>query len=181
MDRIRHDKNLNIPNILTGIRIVLLPAIVWRFRRGDSIGALAVYLISMLTDAVDGIVARKFNQITALGKLLDPIADKLTLITLLGMFAADGQIPMWLLYAVLIKEIILIIGGAAALKRGIVVYALPIGKVTTVTFILSMAARFLSCSRIADLLLGVSLVLSFAALLWYTVVLMRKMRLCHAE
>ena len=90
----------------------------------------------MLTDALDGFVARRFNQITALGKLLDPIADKLSLLTLLGLFVADGQIPRWLLTIVLIKEAILIAGGAAALKKGIVVYAMPIGKVTTVTFIL---------------------------------------------
>lgn len=170
------EKSLNIPNLLTLLRIVLLPAVVWRFRAGDSAGALALYVIAMLTDAVDGFLARKLNQITTIGKLLDPVADKLSLLTLLALFVADGQIPLWLLNVVLVKEAILIVGSAVALHRGVVVHALPIGKVTTVTFIFSMIARFLEQSRIADVLLGVSVGLSLVALVWYSVVLMGKMK-----
>ena len=177
MERIRWSEALNVPNLLTILRMALLPAIVWRFRLDDLSGALALYLFAMLTDALDGFVARRFNQITALGKLLDPIADKLSLLTLLGLFAADGQIPRWLLTIVLIKEAILIAGGAAALKKGIVVYAMPIGKVTTVTFILSMVARFLALRQMADLLLGFSVVLSLLSLLWYSLVLLRRMHI----
>jgi len=170
------EKSLNIPNLLTLLRIVLLPAVVWRFRAGDSAGALTLYVIAMLTDAVDGFLARKLNQITTIGKLLDPVADKLSLLTLLALFVADGQIPLWLLNVVLVKEAILIVGSAVALHRGVVVHALPIGKVTTVTFIFSMIARFLKQSRIADVLLGVSVGLSLVALVWYSVVLMGKMK-----
>ena len=177
MERIRWEESLNVPNLLTLLRMAMLPAVVWRYRLGDAAGALAVYLAAMLTDAVDGFIARRFHQITALGKLLDPIADKLSLLTLLGLFVADGQIPRWLLTIVLIKEAILIAGGAAALKKGIVVYAMPIGKVTTVTFILSMIARFLALRRVADLLLGVSVVLSLLSLLWYSLVLLRRMHI----
>ena len=64
---------------------------------GDTTGALIVYMTAMLTDALDGIIARKTNQITALGKLLDPIADKLSLVTLLGLFVSNGEIPLWCL------------------------------------------------------------------------------------
>jgi len=173
---LRREKSLNIPNLLTMIRIVLLPAVVWRFRTGDSSGALALYVIAMLTDAVDGFIARKLNQITTLGKLLDPVADKLSLLTLLALFVADGQIPGWLLAIVLVKEAILIVGSAAALHRGIVVHALPIGKVTTLTFICSMIARFLERSAIADMLLGISVGLSLVALVWYSIVLIGKMK-----
>ena len=177
VERIRWEESLNVPNLLTLLRMALLPAVVWRYRLGDMAGALAVYLVAVLTDAVDGFIARRFHQITALGKLLDPIADKLSLLTLLGLFVADGQIPPWLLTIVLIKEAILIAGGAAALRRGIVVYAMPIGKVTTVTFILSMVARFLAVRQLADLLLGVSVVLSLLSLIWYGMVLLRRMRI----
>ena len=176
MEHIRREKSLNIPNLLTIVRIALLPAVVWRFRRGDTIGALAVYLIAMLTDAADGIIARRWNQVTSLGKLLDPIADKLSLLTLLGLFVADGQIPLWVLCIVLLKEAALIAGGAFALHRGIVVSALPIGKVTTVKFILSIVARFLALRAVADVLLGVSIALSMVALAWYAVVGMKKLK-----
>ena len=175
MEQIRREKILNIPNILTMVRIGLLPAVVWRFRRGDSMGALAFYLVAMLTDAFDGIIARRFNQITSFGKLLDPIADKLSLITLLWLFVADGQIPSWVLGIMLAKEAALIAGGIVALRHGIVSYALPIGKVTTVSFILSMVARFLALKAAADMLLMLSVVLSLAALIWYALVMTRRL------
>ena len=158
MEHIKQDQIINIPNTLTVIRILLLPVVVWRFVVGDATGALIAYLAAMLTDALDGIIARKFNQITALGKLLDPLADKLSLVTLLGLFVSDGQIPL-----------------CVALKRGIVVYALPIGKVTTVVFVLSIVARFLSWTQIADTLLWISVALSMVALIWYAVDLMKKL------
>ena len=175
MEHIRRDKIVNIPNCLTLVRIALLPVVVWRFLAGDTLGALLFYLLAMLTDAADGIIARKFNQITALGKLLDPIADKLSLVTLLGLFVADGQIPLWLLGIILLKEVTLVVGGAVALKRGIVVYALPIGKVTTVAFVASIVVRFLGWRSTADVLLGVSVVLSMVALVWYSLDLMKKL------
>ena len=176
MEHIRRDKIVNIPNCLTLIRIALLPVVVWRFRKGDSMGALIVYLLAMLTDAVDGFIARRYNQVTALGKLLDPLADKLSLVTLIALCVADGQIPLWLMAIILLKEAALVIGGAVALRRGIVVYALPIGKVTTVAFITSIVVRFLGWRMTADVLLGVSVVLSMVALVWYSLDLMKKLK-----
>ena len=176
MEHIRRDKIVNIPNCLTLIRIALLPVVVWIFRKGDSMGALIVYLLAMLTDAVDGFIARRYNQVTALGKLLDPLADKLSLVTLIALFVADGQIPLWLMGIILLKEVAMVVGGAVALKRGIVVYALPIGKITTVAFITSIVVRFLGWRMTADVLLGVSVVLSMVALVWYSLDLMKKLK-----
>lgn len=181
MDQIRKEKIINIPNVLTLIRIALLPVVAWRFLEGDSAGALTAYLAAMLTDAVDGFIARKFNQITSLGKLLDPLADKLSLVTLVTLFVADGQIPMWVLCIILAKEAAMIIGGAIALKQGIIVYALPIGKITTVAFVLSMVIRFIGMRQVADVLLGISVTLSLIALVWYSIVLMKKLRSHETE
>ena len=175
MDQIRNEKIINVPNFLTLLRIALLPAVVWRFVSGDSKGALFFYVAAMLTDAVDGFVARTFNQITSLGKLLDPIADKLFLLTLMTLFVMDGQIPVWVLGIIVVKEAALVVGSAVALRRGLIVHALPIGKVTTVAFILSMVARFLSLRETADVLLGVSVVLSIIALVWYSYVVLNKL------
>ncbi|MEI3407139.1 MAG: CDP-alcohol phosphatidyltransferase family protein [Christensenellales bacterium] len=71
MEHIKQDKIINVPNALTLVRILLLPVVVWRFVLGDD--GLIVYMTAMLTDALDGIIARKTNQITALGKLLIPL------------------------------------------------------------------------------------------------------------
>ena len=176
VEQIRKEKVINIPNALTILRICLLPVVVVYYRKGNTQGALISYLIAMLTDSVDVFIARRCNQITSLGKLLDPIADKLSLLTLLGLFVADGEIPVWVLVIVLLKELALVAGGVFALRRGIVSYALPIGKVTTVAFILSMVARFLSLRRAADCLLGASLVLSIISLCWYTVVTLGRIK-----
>ena len=177
MEHIKQDKIINVPNALTLLRILLLPVVVWRFVIGDATGALIAYMAAMLTDAMDGIIARKTNQITALGKLLDPIADKLSLVTLLGLFVSSGEIPLWVLAIILFKEGAMVIGGGIALKRGIVVYALPIGKITTVVFVLSMVARFLSIPSLADILLWISVALSMVALVWYAIDLMKKLGL----
>ena len=177
VEHIKQDKIINVPNALTLLRILLLPVVVWRFVIGDATGALIAYMAAMLTDALDGIIARKTNQITALGQLLDPIADKLSLVTLLGLFVSSGEIPLWVLAIILFKEVMMVIGGGVALKHGIVVYALPIGKVTTVTFVLSMVARFMSVLPLADVLLWISVALSMVALVWYAVDLMKKLGL----
>ena len=176
MERILKDRVLNIPNLLTVSRIMLLPAIVWRFRVSDRIGALLIYLAAMLTDVADGCIARHTNQITSLGKLLDPIADKLCLVTLLFLFASDGQISAWMLHAVIAKEAAFVLCSAVALWFGVVVSALPVGKVTTLSFVLSTIARFLQLYVVSDVLLMVSLMFSCVSVVWYGVVLMRKLQ-----
>ena len=167
MDRIRREDALNLPNLLTVLRVALLPVIVWCFRRGSMRSALFVYLAAMLSDVADGCIARHTGKITEVGKLLDPVADKLCLLTLLVLFASEGQIPVWLVSVVVMKEALLILGGVAALKQGIVVSALPVGKLTTLSFVLSTCVRFLGWIRAADVLLWGSVMLSLAALIWY--------------
>lgn len=165
---------LNMPNALTVLRIVLLPVIVWRFRVGDLGGALFVYLAAMITDVLDGLIARMLNQVTALGKLLDPLADKLSLVVLLALFARQGQISPLLINLIFVKEMILILGSFAALHLGVVVSALPIGKLTTFVFASSMVFRFLSYQGMSDILLLISVMLSFSSLLWYGIAFIEK-------
>jgi len=174
VERILKDRVLNAPNLLTVVRIALLPAIIWRFRLGDRMGALLIYLAAMFTDVADGFIARRTNQITALGKLLDPIADKLCLVTLLFLFAREGQIPAWMVQVIVAKEAAFILCSAAALWFGIVVSALPVGKITTLSFVLSTVARFLLLRMLADVLLIISLLFSLASMIWYGVVFVRR-------
>lgn len=176
MEEIRTENPINIPNLLTMVRIGLMPAIVWRFSLGDMHGALMLYLFAMLTDVFDGRLARWLGQTTALGKLLDPLADKLSLLTLLGLFVSAGRVSGWVLGFVLIKEILLMAGSAVMLRYGIVVHALSIGKVTTVFFVASMMAYFLAWEDSAEILLFVSLFLSLLSLAWYLVMGLEKLK-----
>ena len=176
MQSIRAERAVNLPNALTLMRIALLPFIAARYIQGDARGALFIYLLAMLTDVADGMLARRLHQITSLGKLLDPLADKLSLLTLLMLFAWTGQISAVFVRLILMREGILIAGSIAALRAGIVVSALPVGKVTTVTFVISMVLRFLSYRQLADLLLWFSVLLSLAGLLWYSAVLAKRLQ-----
>lgn len=173
MQALQLEKTFNIPNLLTVFRIAMMPLLVWRFCLGDMRGALGAYLIAMVSDVADGMIARRFNLITSVGKLLDPLADKICLMTVLCLFAWDGQIAPWLLWLVLTKEILMIVGSCAALRLGIVTGALPIGKWTTGMFVLSMVARFLWQRTVADILLWLFAALSLVSLIWYSAALIR--------
>lgn len=72
------NQNLTVPNALSALRILIVPFFTWAFLTGHTIIATVLLLISGLSDMLDGFIARKFNQITELGKMLDPLADKLT-------------------------------------------------------------------------------------------------------
>lgn len=72
------NKNLTVPNALSVLRIVIVPFFAWSFLNGQLVVAAALLVLSGLSDMFDGLIARKFNQITELGKILDPFADKLT-------------------------------------------------------------------------------------------------------
>jgi len=164
---IRRENAINIPNLLTVLRIGLLPIVVYFFCQGDLLGSLAFYLAAMLTDAVDGFAARRLNQVTVLGMLLYPIADKLFELTLLLLFAFAGCISAWVAVLVLFKEIVLIAGSAAALHSGFVVRALPIGKISTLVFVFYVIAQLLSFRVVADILTYVFVLLSLFSLTCY--------------
>ncbi len=122
---------LKVPNILSIVRILLIPVFVTVFlrendNRGDSAGgyiaAAVIVIISGLTDAADGFIARHFNMITDLGKVLDPVADKLTQgAVVLCLFARYNNIWYFvagLLSIILVKELIMLILGVFFLKKG---------------------------------------------------------------
>jgi len=165
----------NIPNTITVSRILLIPAAVYFFVRGSRNAALSVYLFAMLTDVLDGWIARKTNQITPLGKLLDPLADKLSLLAMLSLLYAENMIPRWVILLMIIRESVMIIGSAAALKRGIIVHALPIGKATTAFFTVSITAWFAGFDAMASIAMDISVILTVISTFWYAWVLAGKL------
>ena len=134
---------LTIPNLLSVIRIALIPVFAVLFNDGNYLWAVIVLAISGLTDFFDGKIARKFNQISALGKLLDPIADKLSQITIAIMFyitfsnSSDETVKTfsWIFLVFLIKEAVMVVGGAIMIMFGLkpVAAELP-GKIATFAF-----------------------------------------------
>lgn len=138
---------LTIPNLLSVIRIALIPVFAVLFYDGEYGWAVLVLALSGSTDFFDGKIARKFNQISALGKLLDPIADKLTQITIAIVFyltfsnSSDETIKAfsWIFLVFLIKEAVMVVGGAIMIMFGLkpVAAEMP-GKIATFAFYVIM-------------------------------------------
>lgn len=132
-----------IPNLLSVIRILLIPVFAVLFYREEYGWAILTLVLSGLSDFFDGKIARKFNQISALGKMLDPVADKLTQVTLAVLLfvsfnkAQDATLKAfsWVFLVFIVKEIIMVAGGAVMLACGIRPGAAEIyGKVATFAF-----------------------------------------------
>ncbi len=132
-----------IPNLLSVIRIILIPVFAVLFYNGEYGWAIFTLVLSGLSDFFDGKIARKFNQISALGKMLDPVADKLTQITIAILLfvsfngAEDVTLKAfsWVFLVFIIKELVMVLGGAIMLACGIRPGAAEIyGKVATFAF-----------------------------------------------
>lgn len=128
----------HIPNILTIIRFLLIPFIVYFIFTGQFILAFVFFTISGMTDVADGFIARKFNLVSNFGKLMDPLADKLTQISTLASLVFANIIPLWILIIVLVKEFIMIVGASFLYGKDVVVYSKWYGKLATVLFYLAI-------------------------------------------
>ena len=101
---------LNLPNCLTLLRIVLIPFFLVLLSSQLYLEALVVFIVGGLTDALDGAVARMTNQKTSLGAYLDPVADKMLIISSFVMLGLIGGIPPWLVVIVVSRDIIILLG-----------------------------------------------------------------------
>ena len=137
------NKLFTIPNILTFSRICLIPFFIYFYINKIYNFAFILFLISGVTDILDGIIARQFDMISDYGKVLDPLADKLTLITLISCLYYSHNVNLFILLFVLAKEIFQIIGGTFLFKKGLVVSSNIFGKVTTCLFYLGIGLIFL--------------------------------------
>ena len=97
-----------VPNILTMFRFVLIPFIFTSIIQSNYIVAFILLTISGITDILDGFIARKFNFITNFGKLIDPLSDKATQISVLTALCIENIIPLWILFVVFLKELIIV-------------------------------------------------------------------------
>lgn len=105
---------MNLPNILSIFRMCLVPVFIIVFfsdiPHAHACAAI-VYAIAGITDVLDGMIARKFNMITRLGKILDPLADKMMTITVFVCITVAGIIPWWIIALIFAKDLMLILGG----------------------------------------------------------------------
>ena len=130
----------NVPNVLSLVRLLLIPVFAVLYFNGHIYWALGTLVLSGITDTLDGIIARKFNQITEVGKLLDPVADKITQVVVLVCMTIRTPELIPLFVICLSKELLQIIGGWILLSRNEVVRGSRwYGKVSTFTFYIAMS------------------------------------------
>ena len=134
----------HIPNILTIIRFLLIQLILYFISQGHYVEGFVFFTISGFTDVLDGFIARKFNLISNFGKLMDPLADKLTQISVLYILVSSNIIPVWILGIVILKELIMVIGASFLYGKDVVVYSKWYGKLATVLFYVAIVVSLIT-------------------------------------
>lgn len=134
----------HIPNILTILRFLFIPIILYFIFLGNYILGFLLFTFSGITDILDGFIARKFNLISNFGKLMDPLADKLTQISVLATLVIVDIIPVWILAIVIFKELIMVIGASFLYGKDVVVYSKWYGKLATVLFYVAIVISLIT-------------------------------------
>src|ERR687893_113136 len=134
---------LNLPNVLTLVRILLVPVVVVALldaTPNGSILAAGVFALAAATDGIDGYLARSRQSITNFGKLMDPIADKLLIAAALISLVSADRLAGWVAMVIIAREFAVTVLRATAGAQGVVIPASPLGKVKTVTQIAAILA-----------------------------------------
>ena len=137
---------MNLPNKLSIIRVALIPVIViLLYQQSDAcrIIAGALFIIASLTDFLDGYIARKYNLVTNFGKFIDPVADKLLVLTTLIMLLHRGQTEAWIIIIILCRELAVDGLRLVAITQGKVIAASPFGKIKTTCQMIMITASIL--------------------------------------
>ena len=165
----------NLANILTILRIVLIPIYVAAYIKGYQYAALIVFLAASLTDLLDGRIARKYNWVTNLGKLMDPLADKLMCLAVLISLTSSRKVHCIPVILVIVKELLMLIGGSYLLSRGIVVQSQIIGKAAQWLLITALCLCFFHdfftiwVLPLDVILLWIAVIMALLALIFYTI------------
>ena len=172
-------KMKNVPNILSSIRILLVGVFVWVFFTdypNNIVYALLVFLLAGITDVVDGHIARKYNCISSVGKVLDPLADKMMQCAAMICLMIKNLIPVWFGIPFILKEVVLLIGGLFLYTSNkVLAVSKWYGKFAVTFFYLTIFSAIVFHGFFAqnpiylNLLCGVALLITIGALVSYFV------------
>ncbi|GKU76917.1 CDP-diacylglycerol--glycerol-3-phosphate 3-phosphatidyltransferase [Paenibacillus sp. L3-i20] len=160
---------MNLPNLLTILRFILIPVYVGIFVSGHMIPAFLIVVAAGVTDILDGYIARRYGQVTTVGEMLDPLADKLMLITIILSLLLSGHISWWAAGAMFLRDLGMITGGLLThFRKKKNVPANWMGKLTTVMFYVAIMFIFFEAS-FAHLYLWVVIAFSFLTTFVYMI------------
>jgi cardiolipin synthase len=109
---------LTVPNLISFARLLLVPVFLWAYLIGAVLPAMILLAVVGTSDWVDGFVARRTGQVSVLGKLLDPLADRVVIVAVLVAFGAKGTVPWWLVGVIVARDLIVMVGFAVLEGRG---------------------------------------------------------------
>jgi len=161
---------LNVANTITLLRFALVPALALQMIRSEYGPAFVLFIVSALSDLADGIVARRWNQATRFGAVADPLADKLTMLTVTGLLTLQHALPWWFALAVVLRDG-LIVGGALAYHLWIEPVEMAPSRIsklnTAMEFLLLLAMLAIQAGHVPDgLWLQLLLFGTFATIVW---------------
>lgn len=172
---------MNIPNLLTIFRMFLVPIYlsIMFFSNLENRFLVSglIFILAGITDVLDGKIARKYDLITDLGTVLDPIADKMMIFAVLISYTIEGILPSWILFVIGIKEIIMIFGGGILyINKGKQVIPSNIfGKAATVSFYgATLSVIFKTPSKFSEILFIITVILNIFAFINYIIIYINK-------
>ncbi len=137
---------MNLPNVLTLSRIILAVILIFLLEENSAMGnkvAVIVFTIASLTDFYDGYLAKKRGLVSNFGKIMDPVADKILLLSTIGVLAHIGMVAWWMFIVIAIREILVTVSRLWAMRQGQVLAAERAGKIKTVVQIVAVSAILL--------------------------------------
>ena len=161
---------MNVPNALTVSRLVAIPVLMalllLRFPGHDQLAAL-LFIVFSFTDTLDGELARRSGSVSDLGKFLDPLADKLFVLSVLIVLVQEGLVAAWVVVVIFSRELIITILRSVAASQGRVIAAAPLGKTKTVTQMSAVALLILQRPYpVLVPLAGIAVAIAVAFTLW---------------
>lgn len=144
----------HIPNVLTVLRMLLVPAVVYAVLGGRFGFALILLALAAASDGIDGFLARRYGWQTRLGAILDPVADKLLLVSVFVALTMVGGIPLWLVVLVVVRDLVIVAGAAA--------YRLLFGELELAPTMLSKLNTLLQVGLVLIVLLDLAGLVPFA-------------------
>jgi cardiolipin synthase len=180
---------MSIPNLITLARILLVPILVWAIISGEMRLAFLLFLAAGISDAVDGFLAKRFGMATELGAYLDPLADKVLIVSIYVALGITGGLPAWLVILVVSRDIMIV--GAVLLSwlvdRPVAIKPLLVSKLNTAaqivfaTLVLAALASGFDAEPFLTLTMALVVVLTLLSIGFYLREWMHHMNSAEAE
>jgi cardiolipin synthase len=181
--RLTGEDHVTVANMITILRLLLVPVVIYALLTGRVGLAFAGFVIAGLSDGIDGFIARNFNQRSELGAYLDPMADKLLLVSVFVMLGVMGELPVWLVIAVVSRDALIVcavmlstvMGNPVAMKPLMVSKANTAAQIILAGFVLAELAFQLDFQQVRQVLIILTGLLTIASAAAYLVAWLRHM------